>query len=74
MPPDIVVIKHTVIALLLGWALGYERFFRGRASGTQVYCLVSTASSVTSTICSAISVPPPPGSPSRVRLGRESVS
>jgi len=44
MPPDIVVIKHTVIALLLGWALGYERFFRGRASGTQVYCLVSTAS------------------------------
>ena len=42
--PDVVVVAHTAIAFLLGWAIGYERFFRGRASGTQVYCLVSMAS------------------------------
>ncbi len=31
-------------ALVLGWAIGYERHFNGRASGTQVYCLVCMAS------------------------------
>ena len=31
-------------ALLLGWLLGYERYFKGRAAGSQVYCIVSVAS------------------------------
>jgi putative Mg2+ transporter-C (MgtC) family protein len=42
--PEFVVVAHTAVAFLLGWGIGYERFFRGRASGTQVYCLVSMAS------------------------------
>lgn len=42
--PDFIVVAHTALAFLLGWVIGYERFFRGRASGTQVYCLVSMAS------------------------------
>jgi putative Mg2+ transporter-C (MgtC) family protein len=42
--PEFDVVAHTAVAFLLGWAIGYERFFRGRASGTQVYCLVSMAS------------------------------
>ncbi|HEX6704122.1 MAG TPA: MgtC/SapB family protein [Albitalea sp.] len=37
-------VAHMAGALLLGWAVGYERYFRGRASGTQVYCLVCTTS------------------------------
>ena len=37
------VVRYTAMAFLLGWAIGYERVFRGRASGTQVYCLVSVA-------------------------------
>lgn len=41
---ELVVVAHTAVAFLLGWAVGYERLFRGRASGTQVYCLVSMAS------------------------------
>jgi len=40
---DLEVIEYTAIALLLGWIVGYERVFRGRAAGTQVYCLVSMA-------------------------------
>lgn len=40
---DLEVIEYTAIALLLGWVVGYERVFRGRAAGTQVYCLVSMA-------------------------------
>jgi putative Mg2+ transporter-C (MgtC) family protein len=35
---------HMVGALLLGWIVGYERYFSGRAAGSQVYCLVSTTS------------------------------
>ena len=35
---------HMAGALLLGWIVGYERYFNGRASGSQVYCLVSTTS------------------------------
>jgi putative Mg2+ transporter-C (MgtC) family protein len=31
-------------ALLLGWLVGYERYFSGRASGSQVYCLVCSTS------------------------------
>jgi putative Mg2+ transporter-C (MgtC) family protein len=33
---------HMAFALLLGWSVGYERYFSGRAAGSQVYCLVST--------------------------------
>lgn len=40
---DLEVIGYTAIAFLLGWAVGYERFFRARAAGSQVYCLVSMA-------------------------------
>jgi putative Mg2+ transporter-C (MgtC) family protein len=39
---------HMAIALVLGWIVGYQRYFTGRASGSQVYCLVSaTACAVT---------------------------
>ena len=37
------MIGHMALALLLGWAVGYERYFSGRAAGSQVYCLVSSA-------------------------------
>jgi putative Mg2+ transporter-C (MgtC) family protein len=40
---DLEIVTYTAIALVLGWAAGYERFFRGRAAGSQVYCLVSMA-------------------------------
>jgi putative Mg2+ transporter-C (MgtC) family protein len=40
---DFEIIGYTAIALVLGWIVGYERVFRGRAAGTQVYCLVSMA-------------------------------
>jgi putative Mg2+ transporter-C (MgtC) family protein len=40
---ELEVVGYTAIALVLGWAIGYERFFRGRAAGSQVYCLVSLA-------------------------------
>jgi putative Mg2+ transporter-C (MgtC) family protein len=40
---DFEVVRYTAIAFLLGWVVGYERVFRGRASGTQVYCLVGMA-------------------------------
>src|SRR5579862_8174575 len=45
---ELEVVGYTAIALVLGWAIGYERFFRGRAAGSQVYCLVSLACSLTS--------------------------
>ena len=35
---------HMAGAMLLGWIVGYERYFSGRAAGSQVYCLVSTTS------------------------------
>jgi putative Mg2+ transporter-C (MgtC) family protein len=38
------MVVHMAAALLLGWAVGYERFFSGRASGSQVYCLVCATS------------------------------
>src|SRR5215475_6867934 len=33
-------VAHMAAALVLGWSVGYERYFSGRASGSQVYCLV----------------------------------
>jgi putative Mg2+ transporter-C (MgtC) family protein len=44
MTPELSVVAHTALAFALGWAIGYERVYRGRSSGTQVYCLVSMAS------------------------------
>jgi len=42
------IVAHMAGALLLGWVVGYERYFNGRASGSQVYCLVcSTSCAVT---------------------------
>jgi putative Mg2+ transporter-C (MgtC) family protein len=38
------MVADMVIALLLGWAVGYERYFKGRAAGSQVYCLVCVTS------------------------------
>jgi putative Mg2+ transporter-C (MgtC) family protein len=38
------MVAHMAIAVLLGWAVGYERYFGGRASGSQVYCLVCATS------------------------------
>ena len=35
---------HMSGALVLGWVVGYERYFSGRASGSQVYCLVCATS------------------------------
>lgn len=42
--PDIDVLLRVLVALGLGWLLGYERYSHGLAAGTQVYCLVCTAS------------------------------
>lgn len=42
--PGLDIIAHMGLALLLGWIVGYERFFSGRAGGSQVYCLVSATS------------------------------
>jgi putative Mg2+ transporter-C (MgtC) family protein len=38
------MVAHMASALVLGWAVGYERYFSGRASGSQVYCLVCATS------------------------------
>ena len=38
------IVAHMIGALLLGWLVGYERYFAGRASGSQVYCLVCATS------------------------------
>ena len=35
---------HMAAAVVLGWVVGYERYFSGRASGSQVYCLVCATS------------------------------
>ena len=39
----LLMIGHVALAWLLGWFVGYERYFRARAAGTQVYCLVCMA-------------------------------
>ena len=36
--------RFMAAALLLGWFVGYERYFSGRAAGSQVYCLVCATS------------------------------
>jgi putative Mg2+ transporter-C (MgtC) family protein len=38
------IVAHMAGAMLLGWVVGYERYFSGRASGSQVYCLVCATS------------------------------
>jgi len=38
------MIANMALALLLGWVVGYERYFSGRAAGSQVYCLVCATS------------------------------
>jgi putative Mg2+ transporter-C (MgtC) family protein len=38
------MVAHMATALLLGWLVGYERYFKGRAAGSQVYCLVCVTS------------------------------
>jgi putative Mg2+ transporter-C (MgtC) family protein len=43
-PPELTVVTHAALAFVLAWTIGYERFYNGRAAGTQVYCLVCTAS------------------------------
>jgi putative Mg2+ transporter-C (MgtC) family protein len=43
-PAELTVVTHAALAFVLGWTIGYERFYNGRAAGTQVYCLVCTAS------------------------------
>lgn len=42
--PTLGILAQMALALLLGWFVGYERYFRGRAAGTQVYCLVCMTS------------------------------
>jgi putative Mg2+ transporter-C (MgtC) family protein len=42
--PAVSMMAHMSLALVLGWFVGYERYFSGRAAGTQVYCLVCTTS------------------------------
>jgi putative Mg2+ transporter-C (MgtC) family protein len=41
---ELTVVTHAAVAFVLAWTIGYERFYNGRAAGTQVYCLVGTAS------------------------------
>src|SRR5450432_418516 len=38
------MVANIALALVLGWVVGYERYFSGRAAGTQVYCLVCATS------------------------------
>ena len=38
------MVAHMALALLLGWSVGYERYFSGRAAGSQVYCIVCATS------------------------------
>ncbi|MDM0071761.1 MgtC/SapB family protein [Variovorax sp. J31P207] len=38
------MVGNMAMALLLGWFVGYERYFSGRAAGSQVYCLVCATS------------------------------
>ena len=38
------MVLNMAAALLLGWFVGYERYFSGRAAGSQVYCLVCATS------------------------------
>ncbi|WP_426115846.1 MgtC/SapB family protein [Massilia sp. PWRC2] len=42
--PGLDIVGNMTLAMLLGWVVGYERYFSGRAAGSQVYCLVSATS------------------------------
>jgi putative Mg2+ transporter-C (MgtC) family protein len=44
MDVGVSMVLHMGAALLLGWTIGYERYFSGRAAGSQVYCLVCATS------------------------------
>ena len=41
---ELTLLAHAAFAFVLAWTIGYERVYNGRAAGTQVYCLVCTAS------------------------------
>jgi putative Mg2+ transporter-C (MgtC) family protein len=43
-PTELTILTHAALAFILAWTIGYERVYNGRAAGTQVYCLVCTAS------------------------------
>jgi putative Mg2+ transporter-C (MgtC) family protein len=45
------MVAHMAFALALGWSVGYERHFSGRAAGSQVYCLVCTTSCAVTLLC-----------------------
>ena len=53
---DLAVVATTALAFVLGWALGYERYYHGRAAGTQVYCIVAMASCAPQALGSEIEV------------------
>jgi putative Mg2+ transporter-C (MgtC) family protein len=40
---SLALLGHLALAFVLAWAIGYERYFHGRAAGTQIYCLISMA-------------------------------
>ncbi|HEU6454753.1 MAG TPA: MgtC/SapB family protein [Roseateles sp.] len=67
------LIAHMAVAMALGWFVGYERFFSGRAAGSQVYCLVSATSAAVTLLAGhpglwygGISTEPGNGDPTRV--------
>ena len=69
----LLIIGHMGLAMLLGWIVGYERFFSGRAAGSQVYCLVSATSAAVTLLSGhpglwygGISLEPGTGDPTRV--------
>lgn len=52
---DLPTILRVLLALVLGWVLGYERYSQGRAAGTQVYCLVCIAACALTSVSSPLS-------------------
>ena len=44
LPPGLGITLHVAVAMFLGWLVGFERYFHGRAAGTQVYCFVCMTS------------------------------
>ena len=42
--PALWMVAHLAMSMVLGWFVGYERHFSGRAAGSQVYCLVCATS------------------------------
>ena len=70
--PGVVMVLHILGATVLGWAVGYERYFNGRIAGTQVYCLVSLTSCAVTLLAGYPELwywqsgPPATGDPTRV--------